>query len=123
VTEIPARTAAPYELGGFWDEMFQPDGRPRPQYAALAAKLLTLSPGEVDQRQRAAELSFEARGITFALKAGPDGLDKIIPFDLVPRVITREEWTYIERGLEQRVRRSTSSCTTSITSRRSCAPA
>src|SRR3979490_1265199 len=59
---------------------------------------------EVDRRQRAADLSFQARGITFAVNQGPDGLEKIMPFDLVPRIITADEWRKIDRGLEQRAR-------------------
>src|SRR5205823_12789214 len=73
-------------------------------YAPLASALSTLSPAEVERRQRAADLSFQARGITFAVNQGPDGVEKIMPFDLVPRIITAEEWRKIERGLEQRVR-------------------
>jgi len=56
------------------------------------------------RRQLAAELSFQARGITFAVNQDPNGIEKIIPFDLIPRLITPEEWHRIERGLEQRVR-------------------
>ncbi|MDP9280976.1 MAG: circularly permuted type 2 ATP-grasp protein, partial [Chloroflexota bacterium] len=93
-----------YELGGFWDEMFDASGRPREHYAPLAGRLATLSTADVTRRQHLAELSFEARGITFAVNQDPSGLEKIIPFDLIPRLITPEEWHRIERGLEQRVR-------------------
>jgi uncharacterized circularly permuted ATP-grasp superfamily protein len=93
-----------YELGGFWDEMFDASGRPREHYAPLAGRLATLSTADVARRQHAAELSFEARGITFAVNQDPGGLEKIIPFDLIPRLITPGEWQMIERGLEQRVR-------------------
>jgi uncharacterized circularly permuted ATP-grasp superfamily protein len=93
-----------YDPDGFWDEMFAAPGRVRPYYAPLARGLSTLSPADVERRQRAAELSFQARGITFAVNQGPEGVEKIMPFDLVPRIITAEEWRAIERGLEQRVR-------------------
>jgi uncharacterized circularly permuted ATP-grasp superfamily protein len=63
-----------------------------------------LSAADVARRQHAAELSFQARGITFAVNQDPGGLEKIIPFDLIPRLITADEWRQIERGLEQRVR-------------------
>jgi uncharacterized circularly permuted ATP-grasp superfamily protein len=97
-------TTARYERGGFWDEMFDSSGRPREHYAPLAARLGTLSAADVARRQHAAELSFQARGITFAVNQDPGGLEKIIPFDLIPRLITPDEWRQIERGLEQRVR-------------------
>src|SRR3981081_3119638 len=93
-----------YDIGGFWDEMFAAPGRVREFYAPLAAALSTLSSGDVERRQRAADLSFQARGITFAVNQGPAGVEKIMAFDLVPRIITADEWNKIERGLEQRVR-------------------
>jgi uncharacterized circularly permuted ATP-grasp superfamily protein len=95
---------AVYDLGGFWDEMFEPDGTVREHYAPLAGRLATLSAQDVARRQLAAELSFQARGITFAVNQDPSGIEKIIPFDLIPRLITPAEWRRIERGLEQRVR-------------------
>jgi uncharacterized circularly permuted ATP-grasp superfamily protein len=97
-------TPAAYALDGFWDEMYAEPGRPRPHYARLAERLATLGPREVEQRRAAAELSFQARGITFAVNQGPEGIEKIMPFDLIPRIITADEWRTIERGLEQRVR-------------------
>ncbi|HEY0583168.1 MAG TPA: circularly permuted type 2 ATP-grasp protein [Chloroflexota bacterium] len=93
-----------YDPGEFWDEMFAAPESVRPYYAPLASALSTLSPLEVERRQRAADLSFQARGITFAVNQGPEGVEKIMPFDLVPRIITADEWRKIERGLEQRVR-------------------
>src|SRR5688500_18002750 len=106
---IATSTAAPlrYDTEGFWDEVFLPDGSPRPHYAAIAERLATLSPEDVARRQRAADDSFQSRGITFAVNQGAaaaEGVEKIMPFDLVPRVLTADEWRTIERGLEQRVR-------------------
>src|SRR5437588_426842 len=93
-----------YDPGEFWDEMFAAPGQVRDFYVPLAAALSTLSSEDVERRQRAADLSFQARGITFAVNQGPEGVEKIMPFDLVPRIITADEWRKIERGLEQRVR-------------------
>ena len=100
--DVPS--APSYDPEGFWDEMFEAPGRVRPHYAALAQRLASLNPAEVARRQRAAELSFQARGITFAVNQDPNGVEKIIPFDLIPRLIGADEWRRIERGLEQRVR-------------------
>ncbi len=93
-----------YEPGEFWDEMFEARGHVRDHYTSLARELSTLSRAEVERRQRAADLSFQARGITFAVNQAAEGVEKIMPFDLVPRIITANEWRTIERGLEQRVR-------------------
>jgi uncharacterized circularly permuted ATP-grasp superfamily protein len=73
-----------YDPGGFWDEMFAGPGEVRPHYAPLARALSTLSPTDVERRQRAADLSFQARGITFSVNQGLEGIEKIMPFDLVP---------------------------------------
>ena len=93
-----------YDPGAFWDEMFEAPGIVRPHYQTLARRLATLSSADVARRQRAAELSFTVRGITFAVNQGAEGVEKIMPFDLIPRIIQADEWTRIERGLEQRVR-------------------
>jgi uncharacterized circularly permuted ATP-grasp superfamily protein len=93
-----------YELGGFWDEVFSAPGVPRPQYEALSRRLATLSPEEVEVRRRAADLAFRVGGITFAVNQGAEGVEKIMPFDLVPRMIAHDEWDRISRGLEQRIR-------------------
>lgn len=93
-----------YDPGAFWDEMFEAPGRVRAHYEPLARRLATLSPSDVARRQRATERSFHERGITFAVSHDPSGPEKIIPFDLSPRLISAEEWQPIERGLEQRVR-------------------
>jgi uncharacterized circularly permuted ATP-grasp superfamily protein len=102
---VEQRPAVPaYDPGEFWDEMFEAPARVRPHYVELARRLATLDPGDVARRQRAAELSFQVRGITFAVNPDRSGAEKTMPFDLVPRVVLRDEWARIERGLEQRVR-------------------
>src|SRR5947209_18137492 len=93
-----------YDPGDFWDEMFVSRDEVRPYYASLASALSTLSHDEVERRQRAADLSFQARGITFAVNQGPEGVATIMPFDLVPRIITAEEWITVEPGVDQRWR-------------------
>jgi uncharacterized circularly permuted ATP-grasp superfamily protein len=103
-TEARATEMPPYDPEQFWDEMFAAPGEVRPHYAELARKLATLGPSDVARRQRAADHSFQARGITFAVNQGVEGIEKIMPFDLVPRMITPDEWQQVERGLEQRVR-------------------
>jgi uncharacterized circularly permuted ATP-grasp superfamily protein len=97
-------SAPPYTMGDFWDEMFEAPDQVRPHYRALARRLALLGPDEGARRQRAAELSFESRGVTFAVNQGPEGVEKIMPFDLVPRLVQAEEWRQIETGLEQRIR-------------------
>jgi uncharacterized circularly permuted ATP-grasp superfamily protein len=58
---------------------------------------------ELDERRRLADLSFLLQGITFAVYSDGRGMERLFPFDLVPRILPRSEWDRIERGLAQRV--------------------
>ncbi len=93
-----------YELDNpFFDEMFAAPGNPRPQYEALFQALLTLSAEELDRYQQAADLSFLHQGITFTVYGNDKGTERIFPYDLLPRIITKDEWDTIELGLKQRI--------------------
>ncbi len=89
--------------GQFFDEMFAGDGAARPHYRDLAEQFRVLSPTSFEERRRAADQVFLTQGITFTVYSERDNIERIFPFDLVPRVIPRNEWDRIARGLEQRV--------------------
>lgn len=100
------RLAAPfgsYQLDAAYDEMFTAEAEPRPQYQALFRRLLELQPAELKQRQQLADLTFLNQGITFTVYGSDEGTERIFPYDLLPRIITAEEWTQLERGLTQRL--------------------
>ena len=92
-----------YDPGPFFDEMFDPSGAPRPHYRVLAEQLAALSVEEFEERRHGVDLSFLNQGIGFTVYGQEEGLERIFPFDLIPRVIPRAEWLHIERGLVQRV--------------------
>ncbi len=92
-----------YEIGPFFDEMFEAPGRPRPHYKALLAQLAALDPDALNELRRTADLSFLHQGITFTVYSQEEGIERIFPFDLIPRIIPRAEWDTIERGLAQRI--------------------
>jgi uncharacterized circularly permuted ATP-grasp superfamily protein len=92
-----------YELDGFFDEMFAAPGEPRPHCRALYEKLSSLRVSDMNERCRAADISFLYQGITFTVYSEEEGIERIFPFDLIPRIIPRLEWEMIERGLTQRV--------------------
>src|SRR3954470_13752576 len=92
-----------YEVNGVFDEMFATRGQPRAHYAAVASRLRKLNPAALDRRRRMADVSFRNQGITFTVYGDTLGVEKIFPFDLVPRIIPAEEWETIERGLIQRI--------------------
>ena len=92
-----------YSLTGY-DEMFVDPGRVRPHYAPLHERLVSLGPVELAHRHRAADLMMRNQGITFTVYGRDKGVERIIPFDPVPRLIAAQEWDRIERGLTQHVR-------------------
>jgi uncharacterized circularly permuted ATP-grasp superfamily protein len=92
-----------YESSGF-DEMFAAPGEPRSHYAALFDRLARLGPDELERRHKVADLSMRHQGITFTVYGRDQGVEQIIPFDPVPRIVAADEWEIIERGLRQRVR-------------------
>jgi uncharacterized circularly permuted ATP-grasp superfamily protein len=104
MTELaePALTAG-YEPGGFFDEMFEAPGAARPHYRDLYETLSTLTPATFDGRRQAADVSFLRQGIGFTVYDDDEGIERIFPFDLIPRVIPHGEWQLLERGLAQRV--------------------
>jgi uncharacterized circularly permuted ATP-grasp superfamily protein len=92
-----------YDTGAFFDEMFSPNSRPRPETKALVQRLQTLPDGELQRRQGAAEHALLQLGITFNVYGDAAGTERIFPFDVVPRIIGAKEWDRIERGLKQRI--------------------
>ena len=92
-----------YGLGAAYDEMFTCDGGLRPHYESLGARLATLETGELARRQQACELSFLQQGITFTVYSDAQATERIIPTDLLPRIIPGAEWAHVERGLKQRI--------------------
>lgn len=77
---------------------------PRPGFEPLAEWLSETSEIELDRRQEAAEVAFRNLGITFAVYGDEQESERIIPFDIVPRIFTAKEWDNLAAGLEQRVR-------------------
>jgi uncharacterized circularly permuted ATP-grasp superfamily protein len=87
-----------------FDEMTLPDGTIRPPYRELYRWLSELPDDALEQRRREAEFLFRRFGITFAVYGEENATERLIPFDVVPRIIAAEEWVTVKRGLEQRVR-------------------
>lgn len=92
-----------YALSRAYDESFTPEGQIRPHYETLYNRLSTLPEDDLTRRQGAADLSFLQQGITFTVYSEDEGTERIFPYDLLPRIITNEEWDVIERGLKQRI--------------------
>ncbi|MGA3302382.1 MAG: circularly permuted type 2 ATP-grasp protein [Methylovirgula sp.] len=87
-----------------FDEMTNSDGAVRAIYGKVA-QWLAHCPAELLASRRAqAELMFRKIGITFAVYGDKDAAERLIPFDIVPRMLGRTEWTRLEAGLIQRVK-------------------
>src|SRR4051812_16367126 len=92
-----------YETDGFFDEMIGNDGLPRASVRHLAHNLEALPEGELIRRQLTADRALVHMGITFNVYGESAGVEKTLPFDLVPRIIGPTEWSFIDRGLRQRI--------------------
>jgi uncharacterized circularly permuted ATP-grasp superfamily protein len=92
-----------YDRGIGYDEMFGPDGRPRPHCLALVEDLRASSSEDLGLRQIEADKAFLTQGITFTVYGDEQGTERIFPFDLLPRIITAPEWRTLVAGLTQRL--------------------
>src|ERR1043166_3041246 len=92
-----------YNLNGCFDEMIGEDGLPRDPVRHLARNLEALPEGELIRRQKSADRALVQMGITFNVYGESAGVEKTLPFDLIPRIIAAEEWRRIEQGLKQRI--------------------
>ena len=75
----------------------------RPGLGDLASWIAQTPADELSRRQRAAEAAFRQLGITFAVYGQEEAAERIIPFDIVPRIFTAAEWAKLSEGLVQRV--------------------
>ena len=89
--------------GGSFDEMGLGAANVRPLYREIARWLEETPPEVLASRRAQAEYMFRRIGITFGVYGDKDAAERLIPFDIVPRVISRGEWTRLAAGLTQRV--------------------
>ena len=86
-----------------YDEMHDANGGVRPHYEAFDAWLQATPSEQVAHKRREAEISFHRVGITFSVYGEESGNERLIPFDIVPRILPASEWKMLEAGLRQRV--------------------
>jgi len=92
-----------YDSGNFFDEYFSAGNKPREYVKELIDTFKTLTSFEIKEIQKAAEMAFFNMGITFTVTGDDSGVERIFPFDILPRIIDGKEWSTIENGLKQRV--------------------
>ena len=86
-----------------FDELMGAGAKARPELAALGRWLDDTPAAELRRRQQSAETTFRQLGITFAVYGDSEASERIIPFDIVPRVFLADEWARLSEGLIQRV--------------------
>ncbi len=88
----------------FYNEMYDAAGTLRPHYRAFAEWLAAMPPERLARKQVEADTAFHRVGITFAVYGEEAGTERLIPFDIIPRIIPAAEWTALQAGLWQRVK-------------------
>jgi uncharacterized circularly permuted ATP-grasp superfamily protein len=91
-----------YDKGAFFCELMD-CATHDPALALIAQRLSEMDPAELRRRADIAEVELFNQGITFTVYSDKDAIDRILPFDLIPRVLTAKEWDHLERGVRQRV--------------------
>ena len=91
------------EQPNVWDEMFSAGGIRSP-YKNFVSAVEDLPPAEMTHKDEMAKKLFMSQGITFTVYNSGEGIEKIFPFDIIPRIITSDEWALLEAGLKQRLK-------------------
>ena len=86
-----------------WDEMFAAGGIRTP-YKNFVTAIENLSAEEMTHKDELAKKLFMSQGITFTVYSSGEGIEKIFPFDIIPRIIEAVEWEHIEKGIKQRLK-------------------
>ncbi len=86
-----------------WDEMFSNEGV-RDSYRKVLETLQNLNQEKLDDKQKQAADLFMNQGITFTVYSDDnEGIERIFPFDIIPRIITQSDWSEVESGIKQRL--------------------
>ncbi|WP_415449948.1 circularly permuted type 2 ATP-grasp protein [Acetobacter syzygii] len=92
-----------YDTPDFFCELMNRNASVPPIINCVKERLSALSIEELKNRTASAEAQLYRMGITFTVYTDKEAIDRILPFDAIPRIITGEEWKHIERGVEQRI--------------------
>ena len=92
-----------YDAGDFYCELLGSESTPHPVFEIIERQLSTISEEELRNRAVAAENDMFDLGVTFTVYSEKSAIDRVFPFDLIPRVLPAHEWNVIEAGIKQRV--------------------
>ena len=92
------------QLPSTWDEMYTANAEIREQYKTIIEILKNTSTDTLTKKEELSKQLFMTQGVTFTVYSDNEGIEKIFPFDIVPRIITAKEWDKIEKGIKQRLK-------------------
>ncbi len=92
-----------HAIQGVWDEMYNENHHVREHYQRVIAYLSKESADNLNKKEELARRLFMTQGITFTVYNSGEGIEKIFPFDIIPRIITGDEWKLVENGIKQRL--------------------
>ncbi|WP_183576293.1 circularly permuted type 2 ATP-grasp protein [Mucilaginibacter sp. X5P1] len=90
-------------INGVWDEMYGEDSQIRDHYRKVIEYISRESADDLNKKEELAKRLFMSQGITFTVYNSGEGIEKIFPFDIIPRIITASEWAFVEKGIKQRL--------------------
>jgi len=90
-------------IDGVWDEMYGPNSKIRDHYRKVIEYVSRESADDLNRKEELAKRLFMSQGITFTVYNSGEGIEKIFPFDIIPRIITASEWAFVEKGIKQRL--------------------
>ncbi|MCW6035710.1 circularly permuted type 2 ATP-grasp protein [Spirulina subsalsa FACHB-351] len=91
------------ESATYYDELFEAVGKPRPAAVPLLEWMQGLNPKELQQHHQTAQIALFKLGVTFNVYSDTQGVERVLPFDIIPRIISAEDWQWLEQGLKQRI--------------------
>ncbi len=103
VTDIMNISSHYQAVPGLWDEMKDAANLVRPHYQAVIEELSRLSSEELRRKEELARQLFMNQGITFTVYFENEGIERIFPFDIIPRIIEQRDWQVVETGIKQRL--------------------
>ena len=82
-------------IDGVWDEMYGKNARVRDHYRKVIEYISGESADDLNKKEELAKRLFMTQGITFTVYNSGEGIEKIFPFDIIPLIITGEEWAFV----------------------------
>ena len=92
-----------YNTEGFFDEMFAEDKNVRAHYELFKDRLKKMGWKKLNFLQHSTDRAQLSMGMTFNVYSDNQGIERILPLDIIPRIISAKDWDFIERGLKQRI--------------------